>query len=100
MKERLGITKDTERFLIINPPGNFLYKVGDLDESVKFLGFDDNAIDFCFSFLTNRNELEELFPILKYKIKKTGIIWIAFPKDDSELRPIFLKTSFVKQVSN
>ena len=94
--DKLGITKETKRFLIINPPGNFLYKLGELHDDVQFLGFEDNSMDFSFSFLTTRNELEELFPLLKYKIKKSGIIWIAWPKEDADMETNLVE-DFVRQ---
>ncbi len=83
MKNKLGISKDTKRFLVINAPGNFLYKVSDLPEGTEFIGFEDNGAEIAFAFLTRKSELEELLPLLKYKIKKDGVIWVGYPKPDS-----------------
>ncbi len=83
MRNKLGITKSTKRYLVINAPGNFLYKIGELPEGVEFIGFDDNGAEIAFAFLTRKSEVEELLPLLKYKIKKDGIIWVGYPKPDS-----------------
>ncbi len=96
MKNKLGITKNTRRFLVINAPGNFLYKVPDLSEEVEFIGFDDNGADIAFAFLTRKSEVEELLPLLKYKIKKDGTIWVGYPKPDSGI-DTNLQKRFVQQ---
>ena len=45
--------------------------------------FDDQGMDLVHAFFYWKKELEHLMPLLKYKIKKSGGIWISWPMQAS-----------------
>ncbi len=85
LKSKLGITPKMTRFLIINPPSNFLSRFGPVGPEVQFIGFDESGADMAIVFLIRKSELTELLPLLKYKVKRSGYIWIGYPNPNSQI---------------
>jgi len=75
--------------LVINPPSNYLNVLGPLPRDISMNSFDDQGIDMVHAFFYWKKELEHLMPLLKYKIKKSGGIWISWPlnasRNDSDM---------------
>lgn len=82
VQKKLGI-RDKQRLLVINPPSNYLQLTGTLPRDVSLNSFDDQGMDLVHAFFYWKKELEHLLPLLKYKIKKTGGIWISWPLEAS-----------------
>ena len=78
----MGI-REKQRLLIINPPSNYLTLMGNLPSDIQLLGFDDQGMDLVHAFFYWKKDLEHLLPLLKYKIKKSGSIWISWPEKAS-----------------
>lgn len=98
--------KDGFRCQLFGEPDNYLQMVAPLPEAVilEDLDLETTELDLIHFFTKQRTELETNFPLLKSKIKKTGIIWISWPKKafkvqtdivDSVVRSIGLDTGLV-----
>lgn len=87
-QKKLGI-RENQRLLVINPPSNYLNITGNLPRDVSLNSFDDQGMDMVHAFFYWKKELEHLLPLLKYKIKKTGSVWISWPlnasRNDSDM---------------
>jgi hypothetical protein len=70
--------------LVINPPSNYLTIMGTLPKDVTLNSFDDQGMDVVHAFFYWKKELDHLLPLLKYKIKKTGSVWISWPTSASK----------------
>lgn len=88
VQKKLGI-REKQRLLVINPPSNYLQITGTLPRDVSLNSFDDQGMDLVHAFFYWKKELEHLLPLLKYKIKKSGGVWISWPlqasRNDSDM---------------
>lgn len=78
----MGI-RERQRLLVINPPSTYLNVLGPLPRDISMNSFDDQGMDMVHAFFYWKKELEHLMPLLKYKIKKSGGIWISWPMQAS-----------------
>ena len=88
IQKKLGI-REKQRMLVINPPSNYLNVLGQMPRDITMNSFDEQGIDLVHAFFYWKKELEHLIPLLKYKIKKSGGIWISWPmqasRNDSDM---------------
>lgn len=88
IQKKLGI-REKQRLLVINPPSNYLQLTGPLPRDVSLNSFDDQGMDMVHAFFYWKKELEHLLPLLKYKIKKSGGVWVSWPlkasRNDSDM---------------
>lgn len=83
--EKLGIKPGTNIY-IKNTPEGYLKILGDLPERVIILKRLMKDTDFIQYFTTEKKMLEQNFPVLKKNLKKTGMLWISWPKQTSSIR--------------
>lgn len=81
---KLGI-KSGNTVLTLNYPDHYFEMLGDLPEEVDIVDIDySEPIDFIHFFCKELDELHNLFPILKEKLAKDGMIWISWIKKASK----------------
>ena len=81
--KKLGIKSGMTVFFS-QPPAHYLELLGPLPEELHFLELDEPA-DFIHHFETSESNLKRDFPELKDLIKKTGTLWISWPKKASKM---------------
>ena len=82
---KLGI-KAGYAIQIFNEPDTYWDDLGPLPDDVE--GVDEaspESIDFIHFFTKSADELTEQIDVLKSSIKKTGMIWISWPKKASKV---------------
>lgn len=83
LAKKLGI-KPGYRMLLINEPDHY----GDLFEDLPgdlIIDHDGTALDFVHFFITEKKDLEPTVRGIMQQIKKTGILWISWPKGASKI---------------
>lgn len=82
----------------INTPDNYEKLIGKWldDVIVQSLELTIN-MDFIHFFTQEFSELEVIFPKLKEKVRKGGILWVSWPKGSSKL-PKDLNGSDVRRI--
>ncbi|GAB5410329.1 MAG: DUF3052 family protein [Balneolaceae bacterium] len=82
--KKLGI-KAGNSILIVNKPKHYFEILGELPEEVKNSELESKEpINFIHFFCRELEELHNLFPILKDKLAKDGMIWISWIKKASK----------------
>ncbi len=82
--KKLGI-KAGNKVLFIHQPEHYLDMLGDFPEEVETVNLDySEPINFIHFFCRELEELHSLFPILKEKLAKDGMIWISWIKKASK----------------
>jgi hypothetical protein len=82
--KKLGIKADF-KVLLINHPDHYQEMLGELPKGVQLVNQDfKEAIDFIHVFCKTEEELHNLFPPLKGKLKKNGLIWVSWIKKASK----------------
>lgn len=46
---------------------------------------EEEALDWVHLFVKEKSKLEQIFPIVKSKIKKNGSIWVSWPKKTAKV---------------
>ena len=83
--KKLGI-KAGYTIQVFNEPDNYWDDLGPLPDEVE--GVDDpeaGSVDFVHFFTKSADELKAQILLLKASIKKTGMIWISWPKKASKV---------------
>lgn len=83
--KKLGI-KENFRIQVFNAPDSYWEDLGPLPENVE--GVDDAAleeIDFIHFFTKSADEMKGQIASLKASLKKTGMLWISWPKKASKV---------------
>lgn len=82
--KKLGI-KPGMNVLFVNEPGHYKGLLGELPEDVLLRDLNtEELLDFVHFFSDDLEMLHNLFPILKGKLAKTGMIWISWIKKASK----------------
>jgi hypothetical protein len=83
--KKLGV-KDGSKVTFINPPENYFSLLGELPlvERTDFVTGDE--LDFVHVFSKTQEELFVILNEMKSKIKKTGMIWVSWPKKASRVQ--------------
>ncbi len=83
--KKLGI-KPGYVILVENEPDNYFELLDDLPKEIRFVdsNVENESIDFIHLFCRTEEELHTLFPPLKIKMKKDGMIWVSWIKKSSK----------------
>lgn len=82
--KKLGI-KERNSILIVNNPNHYFDLLGDLPDEVELVDMNFvDPINFIHLFCKDLEELHSIFPILKQKLAKNGMIWISWIKKASK----------------
>ena len=102
LAKKLGF-KDDFKVLLINQPDYYFQLFPALPE-IKIVNAKAKEVDVIHFFTKSKAELFEVYPKLKNQIKKSGIIWVSWPKkaskvetdlDENIIRDFGLKTGLV-----
>lgn len=82
--KKLGIKRGYRIVVACNPVA--YHKMVDLPEDVtEVTKPDDASIDFIHLFAKNQAELTDQYARLKPYLKKTGLMWVSWPKKASKM---------------
>ncbi len=85
LAKKLGI-KDGFFILLVNPPDNYFRLFADFPENVTEESNPKiETLDFIHLFCTSNGCLEKETYRLKPLLKKTGMLWVSWPKGASEI---------------
>lgn len=83
--KKLGI-KTGDKVLLIDTPENYNKLIGKWPDDVIVQSLESAInMDFIHFFTQEFAELEVIFPKLKQKVRKGGILWVSWPKGSSKL---------------
>ncbi len=85
LAKKLGI-KEGYMIKLYNQPADYFDLLVDLPEGVREIkGFTKENADFIHVFCTTFNELQKIVPKFKPVLKKTGMLWVSWPKGSSDM---------------
>ncbi|MEM9001840.1 MAG: DUF3052 domain-containing protein [Bacteroidota bacterium] len=85
LAKKLGI-KEGYKILLVNAPNHYLGLFNDLPDGLEFVTTEKaGTIDFIHFFCLSHNELQERAVQLKTYLKKTGLLWVSWPKGSSKI---------------
>ena len=85
LEKKLGI-KQGDIALVLNSPKKYIDFFFSFPKNVKIANrIEETPIDFAHIFCATEKELETNFAIAKNHLKKTGILWISWPKKSSKI---------------
>ena len=83
--KKLGI-KAGFALLLIHEPDDYLDLLGNLPEGSLLLeSADPESADFIHLFCTRQEGLEDAVPTAIAALKKTGMLWVSWPKGNSTI---------------
>ena len=82
LPKKLGV-KSSQRIALVNAPKDFPKLLGPLPDNTNMVRRLDGPLDLILLFVDRESALAKQFPILAEKLKKDGMIWIAWPKKSS-----------------
>lgn len=86
LSKKLGL-RANDLLIAINQPVNYFELLSDLPESVRIVHLNDNLeVDSIHIFVYNQDELLSLILDIKSVLKKSGKLWIFYPKRSSRIR--------------
>ncbi len=83
--KKLGI-KNGYSCLIINEPSHYIDLLEEIPPSAEFT--DDVSggnFDFIHVFVSQEDQLAENWTVWKNSLKKTGMLWVSWPKQSSKI---------------
>lgn len=84
--KKLGI-KPGFTLLFLQQPDSYFELLGDLPHDCKILeSGDSEPADFVHVFCTTWENLEAVGPGAKEALKKSGMLWVSWPKGSSSIR--------------
>jgi hypothetical protein len=83
--KKLGIKEGMSVVVLNAPTGYFESVLGPLPEAVVLVDQLVSELDFIHYFCLRADDLERDFPKLMAAIKKTGMVWISWPKKASKM---------------
>ncbi len=85
LAKKLGI-KEGFTVKLIHEPTHYLSLFSDFPENVTFVTTaSKNSIDFIHFFCKSFDELMDTMPTLMHLLKKSGLIWVSWPKQSSSI---------------
>lgn len=85
LREKLGI-KPGHTITFVNQPEDYYKLLAPLPQQTLIALLDEGPFDCIQCFSTDHAELVSLFPILKNKLKQSGMLWISWPKGSSGMK--------------
>ena len=85
LAKKLGINEYFQ-YLLYNQPKHYFTLFTDLPDNISPLdSIHNNSADFIHLFLTTKEELISVVQKYKPALKKTGLLWISWPKGSSNI---------------
>ncbi|MEM9936734.1 MAG: DUF3052 domain-containing protein, partial [Bacteroidota bacterium] len=86
LTQKLGI-KAGYRVWLVNVPDHYFDLLMGLPEDILWVEEPSSEeVDFIHLFILSEEELENQFPACKAALKKTGMLWVSWPKKSSSIR--------------
>lgn len=83
--KKLGIKNDSD-ILVLNQPKNYIDFFTDFPSNVIINhNCEIEQVEFIHIFVKTKIELEHYFNLAKSNLKKTGILWVSWPKKASNV---------------
>lgn len=82
LEKKLGF-KEGQKVVLANPPEHYFSLLGDLPGIEILRSPTTGSADLIHLFCTSRNDLASNFPVMKHYLKKTGMLWVSWPKRSS-----------------
>lgn len=96
LAKKLGI-KEGYSILIINKPPHYYKLFSDLPKNLTILkGGKEGEVDFVHLFVKSKEEMEDRIVHVKPLIKKSGLIWVSWPKGSSGIETD-LKRDYIRE---
>ena len=96
LAKKLGI-KEHFQYLLYNQPEHYFTLFSDLPDNITSIEtIIENSADFIHLFLTTEDELISMVRKYKPALKKTGVLWISWPKGSSK-KLTDLKRDFIRE---
>ena len=85
LAKKLGI-KENFRIVLHNSPSHYWDLFSDLPENLQIIKkAEEQSIDFIHLFCTSHKELVKAVSQYHAAMKKTGMLWVSWPKGTSEI---------------
>ncbi len=84
LSKKLGL-KENSSVVFLREPESFRKDLGALPKGVAPKTRVGKDHDYIHLFTKSRSELETLFPRMKKSLRKTGTLWISWPKKSSHM---------------
>lgn len=85
LAKKLGI-KEGFTMLVLNEPEHYMSLFSDFpNHVVRQKNLKDESLDFIHVFVKQKSELEKIIPKVKPVLKKTGLLWVSWPKGSSKI---------------
>jgi len=95
--KKLGI-KEGYKCLVIGEPEHYVDLLGEIPADTEFTdSVQPDSFDFAHVFTTREKDLSQQWDYWKSAIKKTGMLWISWPKQSSKI-PTDLNGNIVREV--
>lgn len=95
MLKKLGI-KPGYRVYILSPIPNYFDLISPLPDDVHVMEMLKAEADMIHLFTSSRNSFEKAFLRAKKHLKKTGMIWVSWPKKSSKM-PTDLDENIIRE---
>ena len=83
--KKLGV-KPGQKLLVMNPPPDYIKKLGELPEGTEISTAPEGAFDFVQLFVRKKADIEEQASIAIQALKLGGLLWFAYPKKSSGVK--------------
>jgi hypothetical protein len=94
--KKLGL-KEGFTVKLINPPNNYKDLIEPISKQLVFNNKATTDLDFIHFFTNAVKDLERQLPLLKQQIKKNGIIWISWYKQNAK-KPTELSENNIRDI--
>ena len=91
LPRKLGL-KEGFRVRLVHPPAHYTKLVGDVPLAPE----GTTELDFIHLFTNSRAELEQLLPLCKQSLAKTGMLWISWYKKSAG-KPTELTETMIRE---
>jgi len=78
--------KPGNKYLLINPPAEYLAQLGQLPEGTILLSDSSCLVEVIQVFVVNRTELEAQLTRLKELLAPKGMLWVTYHKGTSKVK--------------
>ena len=96
LAKKLGIKPNFSMY-VINPPTTYWSLLDPIPEGIfEMENPQKESVDFVHLFCTTREELETHSGYCKSILKKTGLVWVSWPKGSSKI-PTDLKRDPIRE---
>ncbi|MFD2562124.1 DUF3052 domain-containing protein [Aquimarina rubra] len=96
LAKKLGL-KEGATALFYNLPDHYWNLFSEIPKNItKLYEVGSTEADFIHMFCTSSEELKKVAPLHKNALKKTGMLWVSWPKGSSKI-PTDLKRELIRE---